>query len=46
MRKGEGDPDLPLGTIFRCTMPFVLTMIASLFVLVAVPRLSTWLARL
>ncbi len=46
IKAAMNDPDLPIGDIFRGTMPFVLTMIACLAVLVAVPQLSTWLARL
>jgi TRAP-type mannitol/chloroaromatic compound transport system permease large subunit len=40
------DPDLKLGDIFRGAFPFVLTMIACLAILVAVPSIATWLARL
>lgn len=38
------DPDLRVGDIFRGTVPFLLAMIATLAVLVAVPDISTWLA--
>ena len=40
------DRTLPVGDIFRGAFPFVLTMIFSLFVLVAFPQISVWLARL
>lgn len=38
------DPNLRVGDIFRGTVPFLLAMIASLAVLVALPDISTWLA--
>lgn len=40
------DPALPVGTIFRGTMPFVLAMVAALFILTLFPGIATWLARL
>ncbi len=40
------DKTLPVGDIFRGAVPFVLTMIVSLFILVAFPQISVWLARL
>lgn len=40
------DDDLSVGDIFRGTFPFVLAMIATLLVLVAIPQISTFLARL
>lgn len=40
------DKTLPVGEIFRGAVPFVLTMIVSLFILVAFPSISVWLARL
>lgn len=40
------DRTLPVGDIFRGALPFVLIMLASLFVLVAFPQISIWLARL
>jgi C4-dicarboxylate transporter, DctM subunit len=46
IKAAMNDPDLPLGDIFRGAVPFVLTMIACLVILIAFPPLSTWLARL
>lgn len=40
------DEDLTIGDIFRGTLPFVVAMITVLAILVAVPSISTWLARL
>lgn len=40
------DRTLPVGDIFRGAIPFVLTMIAGLFVLAAFPQISIWLARM
>lgn len=40
------DDDLSVGDIFRGAFPFVLAMIATLLVLVAIPQISTFLARL
>jgi len=40
------DKTLPVGDIFRGAAPFVLTMIVSLFILIAFPSISVWLARL
>lgn len=40
------DRTLPVGDIFRGAFPFVLTMIASLFVLTLFPQIAVWLARL
>ncbi|MHC8492250.1 TRAP transporter large permease [Thalassospira sp. SM2505] len=41
-----GQNDLKVGEIFRGSTPFFLAMVASLFVLAAIPEISTWLARL
>jgi len=40
------DRTLPVGDIFRGALPFVFTMVVSLFVLAAFPQISVWLARL
>ena len=40
------DRTIKVGDIFRGTMPFALTMVASLFVLAAFPQISIWLARM
>lgn len=40
------DEDLTIGDIFRGTLPFVVAMITVLAILVAVPEISTFLARL
>ncbi len=46
IKSAISDPDLRVGDIFRGALPFVLAMVVSLAVLVAVPDISTWLARL
>ncbi len=46
IKSSMDDPDLRLGDIFRGAVPFVLTMIACLAILVAFPSIATWLARL
>jgi len=40
------DPDLRVGEIFRGALPFVGAMLVTLAILVAVPGIATWLARL
>lgn len=40
------DPTLKVGDIFRGTLPFVFAMLVALAILVAVPPIATWLARL
>ncbi len=40
------DPDLKVGDIFRGAFPFVVAMLVTLAILVAVPPIATWLARL
>lgn len=40
------DPDLKVGDIFRGALPFVFAMLVTLAILVAVPPIATWLARL
>lgn len=46
IKSAMNDPSLPVGTIFRGTMPFVLAMVAALFILTLFPGIATWLARL
>ena len=46
IKSAMDDPDLKVGDIFRGTVPFVVAMIVALAILVAVPEISTWLARL
>jgi len=46
IRSAIADPDLPVGKIFRGAFPFVVTMVVSLLVIVLVPGIATWLARL
>jgi C4-dicarboxylate transporter, DctM subunit len=46
IKSAMDDPDLALGDIFRGALPFVVTMIASLAVIIAFPSIATWLARL
>ncbi|WP_136645930.1 TRAP transporter large permease [Tabrizicola sp. YIM 78059] len=46
IKSAMNDPALPVGTIFRGTMPFVLAMVAALFILTLFPGIATWLARL
>lgn len=40
------DKTLAVGDIFRGAVPFVVTMIACLFILTAFPQISVWLARM
>ena len=46
IKSAMNDPALPVGTIFRGTMPFVLAMLAALAILALFPSIATWLARL
>ncbi|MDQ0314442.1 TRAP transporter large permease [Amorphus orientalis] len=46
IKSAMNDPDLPVSEIFRGALPFVLAMMMSLLILVMVPSISTWLARL
>lgn len=46
IKSAMNDPTLKVGDIFRGALPFVLAMLVSLAVLVAIPEISTWLARL
>jgi C4-dicarboxylate transporter DctM subunit len=40
------DPDLKVGEIFRGVVPFILTMLATLAIIVLFPPIATWLARI
>ncbi|MEC9342744.1 MAG: TRAP transporter large permease [Pseudomonadota bacterium] len=40
------DPELKVGDIFRGAFPFVVAMLVTLAILVAVPSIATWLARI
>ena len=40
------DRTIKVGDIFRGALPFVVTMVASLFLLAAFPQISVWLARM
>lgn len=44
IKSAMDDPDLKTGEIFRGALPFVLTMLATLAILVAFPAIATWLA--
>ncbi|MGB3408445.1 MAG: TRAP transporter large permease [Jannaschia sp.] len=46
IKSAMDDPDLSVGEIFRGAWPFVVAMAASLVILILVPSISTWLARL
>jgi C4-dicarboxylate transporter DctM subunit len=46
IKSALNDPALPVGTIFRGAMPFVLAMLAALMILTIFPGIATWLARL
>lgn len=46
IKSAMDDPNLTVGDIFRGALPFVVTMILSLAILVAFPPISTWLAHL
>jgi C4-dicarboxylate transporter, DctM subunit len=46
IKSALNDPGLPLGDIFRGAFPFVLAMLACLFILTIFPGIATWLARL
>jgi C4-dicarboxylate transporter, DctM subunit len=46
IKSAMDDPTLKLGDIFRGALPFVVAMLAALAILVVVPDISTWLARL
>jgi C4-dicarboxylate transporter, DctM subunit len=46
IKSAMDDPGLKVGDIFQGAVPFVLAMLVALAILVAVPDVSTWLARL
>ena len=46
IKSAMDDPDLRVGEIFRGALPFVLTMVIALAVIIAFPPIATWLARL
>lgn len=46
IKSAMNDPALKVGDIFRGALPFVLAMLVALAVLVAIPEISTWLARI
>ncbi|MBD1548519.1 TRAP transporter large permease [Roseibium aggregatum] len=46
IKSSMDDPDLTLGDVFRGAMPFVLTMILCIAIIVAFPPIATYLARL
>jgi TRAP-type C4-dicarboxylate transport system permease large subunit len=46
IKSAMDDPNLKVGDIFSGTVPFIVAMVVALAILVAVPEISTWLARL
>lgn len=46
IKSAMDDPDLRVGDIFRGAFPFVLAMVVALAIIIAVPEIATWLARL
>lgn len=46
IKSAIGDPKLPVGQIFRGAFPFVLAMLVTLAIVIAIPSIATWLARL
>lgn len=46
IKSSMADPDLTLGDVFRGAMPFVLTMILCIAIIVAFPPIATYIARL
>jgi len=46
IKSSMDDPDLTLGDVFRGAMPFVLTMILCIAIIVVFPPIATYLARL
>lgn len=46
IKSALADEDVSVGDIFRGALPFVGAMIVALAILIAVPSISTWLARL
>lgn len=45
IKSAMDDPDLKVGEIFRGAFPFVLAMLVTLAIIVAVPSIATWLVR-
>ena len=46
IKSAMDDPDLKVGDIFRGAVPFILAMLATLAVIILLPQMATWLARL
>ncbi|MGX1306580.1 C4-dicarboxylate transporter DctM subunit [Amorphus suaedae] len=46
IKSALGDDDVTVGDIFKGALPFVGSMIVALAILIAVPSISTWLARM
>lgn len=46
IKSAMDDPELKVGEIFRGAIPFILAMIVTLLIIIAMPSTATWLARL
>ncbi|NNE87673.1 MAG: TRAP transporter large permease subunit [Silicimonas sp.] len=46
IKSAMDDPDLRVGMIFRGAFPFVIAMIVALIIIIMVPSIATWLARI
>lgn len=46
IKSAMDDPDLKVGEIFRGAVPFILAMLVTLAIIIAIPSTATWLARL
>jgi len=46
IKSAMDDPDLKVGEIFRGAVPFIIAMLVSLLIIILIPSIATWLARL
>lgn len=46
IKSAMDDPDLKVGEIFRGAVPFILAMLVTLAIIILLPSIATWLARL
>lgn len=46
IKSAMDDPDLKVGEIFRGAVPFIIAMLVTLVIIILIPSIATWLARL
>ncbi|MEW9922197.1 TRAP transporter large permease [Marimonas sp. MJW-29] len=46
IKSAMDDPDLKVGEIFRGAVPFIIAMLVTLLIIILIPSIATWLARL